>query len=329
MKRIYLVLIVLCILLLAASACGEAVNITPPDVQPIYDAVIKVDFHIRVEPKERCRWVTEVAEGETITVLEYGEQWCKVEYDNAQGYCKTKWLHRFRSLSPDLAPVPGYLSQEGFAQVVAPLHASVRGYEGNDFQPGGLISVHLWDAKSAQVHMMRSVIELAAGALKYTPYVPWMKAVSGDPIGGFTTYYNEKTGGRLAENRQWNIELACRRVNGTMVRAGKSFSYNKLCAPYKKENGYKMAPNISRDGKGYGGGVCQLTTTVYNAVLGLPLQILEWSVHRDSGVDYIPKNFDAAVGSYSDLVFENTLPYDIRMEALPQNGMLTVLIYRV
>ena len=61
----------------------------------------------------------------------------------------------------------------------------------------------------------------------------------------------------------------------------------------------------------------------------LPLRITKWAIHRDSGVPYIPVGFDSAVGSYSDLRFINTLPYPLRVEAVPQNGVLTVLIYRV
>lgn len=89
-----------------------------------------------------------------------------------------------------------------------------------------------------------------------------------------------------------------------------------------------MAPNISSDGKGYGGGVCQLSTTLYNAALGLPFRIDEWRVHRERGVAYVPQYFDAAVGSYSDLAFTNLLPYAISLEVLTQNGALTVLIRR-
>lgn len=89
-----------------------------------------------------------------------------------------------------------------------------------------------------------------------------------------------------------------------------------------------MAPNISSDGEGYGGGVCQVSTTMYNALLSLPLRITKWAIHRDIGVPYIPVGFDSAVGSYTDLSFINTLPYPIRIEAVPQNGVLSVFIYR-
>ena len=71
-----------------------------------------------------------------------------------------------------------------------------------------------------------------------------------------------------------------------------------------------------------------MTTTLYNALLSLPLQIERWTVHRKIGVQYVPQFFDAAVGSYSDLVFTNTLPYPIAISAQPQNGVVTVLLLR-
>jgi hypothetical protein len=316
----------ICIFILSAS--GEVSILLKVEEQPIYEAVSTVTFHIRNTPDDSGHRIKEVESHNALLVYEYGEQWCKVQYDKVIGYCKTKWLYRYRSLQPGKAFVPGYLKQEGFSQVKSPFHVTVHGYGGNDLVAGNIISVHQWDKENAVIHMMRAEAVADPGTLKYTPYVPWEGAQSGDIIGGFTTYYNEKTGGRLSLNRQWNIELACRYVHGTVLPEGRTFSYNALCAPYKEENGYKMAPNISNVGQGYGGGVCQLTTTIYNAVLGLPLQVEEWALHRDAGVPYIPKGFDAAVGIYSDFIFTNTLPYAIRLAAMPQNGVLTVLIYR-
>lgn len=64
----------------------------------------------------------------------------------------------------------------------------------------------------------------------------------------------------------------------------------------------------ARTAFGYGGGVCQVTTTLYNAALTLPLQIEEWALHSKQGAVYVPQFFDAAVGSYSDFTFVNLLP---------------------
>ena len=329
MKRFYAVLLALCICLCIINVSAEDASLRTEERQALYEAFSKTAFHIRNIPEDSGRRIKEVESHEALLVCEYGEQWCTVQYGGVTGFCKTKWLYRFRSLQPGTAFVPGYLRQEGFALVITPFHASVRGYEGNDFQEGSILSIHQWNSKDTSIHMMRSTVSVDSRFVSYTPYAPWDNAIKGDVIGGFTTYYNEKTGGRLSGNRQRNLELACRHIHGTVVRKGEGFSFKKLCAPFTKENGYTIAPNISSDGKGYGGGVCQLTTTIYNAVLGLPLQIGEWSLHRDLGVAYIPKGFDAAVGSYSDFSFTNTLPYDIRLEAMPQNGVLTVLIYRL
>lgn len=328
MKRFYALLLILYVCFYILPAAGENSALIKADEQPLYEAVSNVPFHIRIAPDFSSRRIKRVESHEALLVYEYGSQWCKVQYDQATGYCMTEWLYRYRSLQPGKALVPGYLKQEGYAQIKTLCHVSVHGYGGNDLLAGNLISVRQWNKKSAAINMMRTEASADAGALIFTPYVPWDSAKSGDVIGGFTTFYNEKTGGRLGVNRQWNIELACSHVHGTVLPEGKMFSYNALCAPYTEKHGYKMAPNISNEGHGYGGGVCQLTTTIYNAVLGLPLQIEEWALHRDAGVPYIPKGFDAAVGSYSDFSFKNTLPYAIRLEALPQSGVLTVLIYR-
>ena len=86
--------------------------------------------------------------------------------------------------------------------------------------------------------------------------------------------------------------------------------------------------HLMAQGYGYGGGVCQVTTTLYNAVLTLPLQVEAWELHQYIGVAYVPQFFDAAVGSHSDFSFTNLLPYPIQLQALPQDGALTVLLLR-
>ena len=109
---------------------------------------------------------------------------------------------------------------------------------------------------------------------------------------------------------------------------GESFSFNALCGPYEKNNGYVRAPNISRSGYGVGGGVCQVSTTIFEAVLGLELQLDHWEVHQTSGVKYAPVNFDCAVGGGKDLRFTNNLGYAIRLEVRTQNGALTAYFFR-
>ena len=125
-----------------------------------------------------------------------------------------------------------------------------------------------------------------------------------------------------------NIELGCRLMNGLVLEPEHSFSFNGTCGPYNGQTGYKVARNISSSGYGTGGGVCQLSTTLYNAALEIPIQVTDWAVHSISGVKYIPVAYDACVGRYSDFCFRNTLPYALRLEAETQGGVLTVRIYR-
>lgn len=319
MKRIMTLLLVIVLCLSAFSAQGLGAR---------YHAEATVDFHLRESPKESGKRIALIAKGSEVVVSEYGGAWSKIIINRRAGYAKSEWLSKFVALDPFTDPVPGHQRQIGVAKIITSVLAKVDGYSGNILSPGDIIAVRSFASEHALVNMMREVTRLPKDSLNYEAFVPWQNALPGDLLSGFTTFFNEETGGRLAANRAFNIELAARRIQAAIIQQQESFSFNRLCGPYKKSNGYLMAPNISNDGKGYGGGVCQLSTTLYNAALGLPLRIDQWSVHRERGVAYIPQYFDAAVGSYSDLAFTNLLPYAISLEVLTQNGALTVLIRR-
>lgn len=162
----------------------------------------------------------------------------------------------------------------------------------------------------------------------YHSFANWETAEPGDIIGGFTTFYGDQQGQGRAAAREHNISEGVKRIDGVAVEREETFSFNALCAPYRHSNGYELAPNVSTDGFGYGGGVCQVTTTLYNAALTLPLQIEEWALHSKQGAVYVPQFFDAAVGNYSDFTFVNLLPYGVQIHASAQNGVLTVLFCR-
>ena len=319
MKRIMTLFLFVVLCLSAFSAQG---------MEARYHAEATVDFHLRESPKESGKRISLINKGNEVNVSVYGHAWSKITINQKVGYAKSKWLSKFVALDPFADPVPGHQSQIGVAKINTLVLASVAGYSGNILSPGDIVAVRSFTSEHALVNMMREVTRLPKDSLCYEAFIPWQNALPGDLLSGFTTFFNEETGGRLAANRAFNIELAARRIQAATIQHQDSFSFNRLCGPYKKSNGYLMAPNISNDGKGYGGGVCQLSTTLYNAALGLPLRIDQWKVHRERGVAYIPQDFDAAVGLYSDLAFTNLLPYAISLEVLTQDGALTVLIRR-
>ena len=292
-----------------------------------YEARAWKDFAIRREPESNYR-VGDVKQDAKVTVYEYGADWCAIGYKDLRGWCRTEWLWGFHSLDAAQYPTPGHVAAIGAVLLTEETWIQGGAFPGLRVQPGTLVCISGVELEY-MLPVWRALSSFPVYEGDFIPFTPWEDAEPGNMIAGFTTFYNEKTGGSLAENRAFNIQLGCSRVQGTVLEPGEQFSFNALCAPYTKRNGYLMAPNISNDGKGYGGGICQLTTTLYNAVLALPLQVDAWSAHRRQGVDYVPISLDAAVGSYSDFAFTNTLPYPILLWTETQGGALTALIYRM
>lgn len=118
----------------------------------------------------------------------------------------------------------------------------------------------------------------------------------------FSTTYSKST----AERKE-NIAVASSKLNGLKVEPGEEKSFNEIVGERTASNGFKEA-NIIKDGnfvKGVGGGVCQVSTTLYNALLLSGVEITEVNKHS-LPVSYVPLAFDAMVSwGYSDLKFKN------------------------
>lgn len=134
------------------------------------------------------------------------------------------------------------------------------------------------------------------------------------------------------KSRYSNIKLACNTLNNTRVKSGDTFSlWNVLGSP-TKEKGYKKAKSFTSDGKiikTYGGGICQVSTTIYNAVLNLDgIEVTERHEHSRN-VSYIKDGKDAAVAySASDLKFKNNLEYDIILKAKVNKNKVVIEIQK-
>ena len=127
-----------------------------------------------------------------------------------------------------------------------------------------------------------------------------------------------------------NIRVGGVYINQT-YQPGFSFAFNSIAGPYTKARGYKDSP-VLIDGAtvtGSGGGTCQVSTTLYNALLQLPdnLTILYRRPHGPGGASYAPHGVDAAVGTdYLDLRFRNDFDFPITIDATAQNGALCICI---
>lgn len=135
------------------------------------------------------------------------------------------------------------------------------------------------------------------------------------------------------KERYSNIKLACKTLDGTIVKSGDTFSlWNTLGCP-TKEKGYRKAKAFTSDGdikQSYGGGICQVSTTIYNALLKIDeIKITERHEHsRD--VVYIKDGKDAAVSYKSaDLKFKNNADYDIKLKASVKNNKVIIKIEKL
>ena len=145
----------------------------------------------------------------------------------------------------------------------------------------------------------------------------------GKPLASYTTYYNPDDKGRSS-----NIQLACKRIHGVTVQPYGEFSFNKTVGKRTRSAGFQDA-KIIIDGEfviGVGGGVCQVSTTLYNAALLAGLKITESHPHSLS-VSYVPPSRDAMVSSESDFSFFNPLSAPIRLTATAADGVLKISIF--
>jgi vancomycin resistance protein YoaR len=129
-------------------------------------------------------------------------------------------------------------------------------------------------------------------------------------------------------NRAHNIRLAARAIDGVILLPGDVFSYNTVVGRRTRSRGYRMAPQIV-DGElvpGVGGGVCQVSTTLYNAVLLADLEIVERR-HHQIPVRYVPSGRDATVADgYLDLRFKNSLGRPVALNLTARGSRLTVRV---
>ena len=129
-------------------------------------------------------------------------------------------------------------------------------------------------------------------------------------------------------NRNTNLSLACKAINGIILYPGQTFSYNQTLGKRTAAKGYKEA-NTYYNGEvveSLGGGICQVSSTLYWCAMHADLQIVERANHS-LPVSYIPKGMDATVSwGGPDLKFKNDSDYPIKIVATSNKGNVTVRI---
>ena len=130
-------------------------------------------------------------------------------------------------------------------------------------------------------------------------------------------------------DRTHNLRMAAKEIDGTVVLPGGTFSYNDVVGPREKARGYRDAPIFVKGMlvPGTGGGVCQVSSTLYNAALLSNMEIVHRS-HHSSEVPYVASGRDATVAyGFLDFEFRNTLSSPIYIATAVKGSRLVVAIY--
>lgn len=173
-----------------------------------------------------------------------------------------------------------------------------------------------WDVKEPEVELVADVEE-PEGNKESLSRVK-------DVLGTYHTDFSSSTAERVI-----NIKNAVSKIDGTVLYPGEEFSVYEAIAPLDAENGYELAGAYENGTtvQSYGGGVCQVSTTLYNTVLYSELNVTQRSNHSMM-VHYVDPSRDAAIaGTYKDLKFQNSTDAPIYIEGYTSGGIVYFTIY--
>ncbi len=195
--------------------------------------------------------------------------------------------------------------EEGIALNVEQSAKTIASYITND-----------WDTKEAELALTADVVQ-PRGSKEQLSKVK-------DVLGTFSTNYSSSSSGRAM-----NVSNGCGRINGTLLYPGDEFSVSEAVSPFDAEHGYALAGSYENGTvvETYGGGICQVSTTLYNAVIRAELKITERYAHSMI-VNYVKPSMDAAIaGTVKDLKFKNNTDAPIYIEGITSGGIITFSIY--
>lgn len=148
-----------------------------------------------------------------------------------------------------------------------------------------------------------------------------------DVLGTFTTSYSSS-----GANRSGNVSNGCKLINNTLLYPGDEFSTYETVSPFSEANGYYMAGSYNNGMvvESLGGGICQVSTTLYNAVLRAELEVTQRYNHSMI-VTYVDPSCDAAIsGTAKDFRFVNSLDHPVYIEGYTTSDKhITFTIYGV
>ena len=303
----------------------------------LYIGRTQVSLTMRSQPDKSSEGLGVLAAKKKVQIWGYNTQWLYCWDDEVGVYYlrRTQSIDPIEPVSQDVTDPYGVIHHRYVAITSADTILRTAPDENaeiiDQYPENTRLSVWLIQDGWALIPYKRVVGYIYVGDLKeLTPVISDPEyAQDGDILTTYTTYYSVKKT-ELNIGRMENIRVGCLYID-KVYQPGESFSFNNTAGPYRAARGYKPSPVLIDGGSvaGYGGGTCQVSTTLYNALLQQPdhLTILYRRPHGPGGASYAPHGVDAAVGTdYLDLRFRNDYDFPITIDSTVQNGALCICI---
>ena len=311
-----------------ASASGGVPRI-------LYTGVTKTSLTMRSQPDKESAPLGTLNEKAKVQIFGFDQAWLFCWSDTVGVYYLGR--HNVDYIEPVSADVPSYGVVPNRFVAVTARNTSLREAAADSAEeiiplPAGTrLSFWMIEDGWAVVPYRRLVGYLWLGDLRdLEPVMPTVDyAGTGDILSVFTSFYSTKQT-ELNIGRMENIRVGCNYISRT-YQTGEEFNGNRIAGPYREARGYMPSP-VLVDGDtvaGYGGGTCQVSTTLYNALLQIPqaIAIVYRRPHGPGGASYAPHGVDAAVGATNlNLIFRNDYPFPITIDCTASNGSLCICI---
>ncbi len=310
----------------------------PAEMPVLYTGVMLRDMTVRETPDREAKAIDTVRPNEKINICSFTPEWVLVRTDKGMGYILRVQVTNVEPVNPSATLPYGAVKHLQIATVATDTAVyttqDTAGSAWANLKAGSRISLWYIQDGWAKVPFQRGIGFVPVSALTdLTPVSPTAEyAQPGDLISAFTSFYDTKQT-ELNSGRIVNISVACGLISN-VLQPGEKFSFNDVAGPYNRLTGYMPAPVLYEGTTmaGYGGGTCQVSTTLYNTLLQVPqgITIVHRRPHGPSGAKYVPHGVDAAVGTPTqNLIFENAYPFPVRIDAYAQDGALFVALYKI
>ncbi len=328
-----------------ADLLGEEASIE--GMTPLYTTTIKpfsangTTIRMRAQQSSESDVVCSIRAGKTITVYAVYPSYVLAEYEGNVGYVIRTWVDEdMITLNPETTPPYGVTPHRYVATVTGdptPVYkAPSLTAEENEIHPGKGSKVAILEFVDgfAKVIMWRSY-----GYIHASDLTDLVVVAQGDepmspetPIAAFCSFFEYNTGKEGNDGRCKNIVRSCESMTLTMY-PGDQLDFNADVGPYKRSNGYHPAPVLIDGGSqlGYGGGTCQSSSTLYNAIRQVEgFTVLKRRPHGPGCARYLPMHQDAAVGNTElNLIFRNDSDEPLRILAESTGeGTLCIQIFK-